>query len=167
MKYAVFLDFDGVLTTARTGFADAKCNGYTMWSRFDPVAIDFLNKIHLTFEDVKFVWITSWRPATIDPSNMDLHFAYTMFRNAGFLGEFADQWRVNPENTISRIDRALEIKDWIDKNPIIDYLIFDDCDYKFNEILGKKRLIRTDPNDGITYKNMQYAWNICGQWYRK
>ena len=43
-KYLVFLDIDGVFTSSRVHYAHNA--SYDMWHRFDPVAIDFMNKIH-------------------------------------------------------------------------------------------------------------------------
>ena len=53
-KYLVFLDIDGVFTSSRVHYAHNAV--YKMWHRFDPVAVDFMNKIHDKYP-VEFVLI--------------------------------------------------------------------------------------------------------------
>ena len=45
-KYLVFLDIDGVFTSSRVHAAHNA--SYDSWHLFDPVAIDFMNRIHDT-----------------------------------------------------------------------------------------------------------------------
>lgn len=129
--YYVFVDFDGVLTSSRVAFAQPQ-DSYPMWSTFDPVVMEFFNKIHNTFEDVEFVWTTSWRN-NIENNYMTEHWAYSMWYNAGFRGNFAKQWRVNDENDSSLYgSRALEVKQYLEKFPADDFVVFDDTNYNYN-----------------------------------
>jgi hypothetical protein len=48
-----------------------------------------------------------------------------------------------------------------------DFIIFDDTLYEFNEVLGKKRLIRTDSRDGMLSKHMLNAMSLVGNWEKK
>lgn len=168
-KYIVFVDFDGVLTTARQHFAQpTPPQSYEIWATFDPVTMEFFNKIHNTFEDVKFVWTTSWRNNVVEGLMLN-HILYSMWYNAGFRGHFGEPWRVNPDCVTSLYSlRATEIADYLEKyTDCDDYIIFDDTDYNFNNVLQKKRFIKTDPDNGLLFKQMKNAWSIMGQWERK
>lgn len=171
MKYLVFVDFDGVLTTSRVHFAQYTYKEkYPMWAKFDPVVVDFFNKIHLTFEDVSFVWTTTWRNGMTDyKTPMAGHWAQAMWDNAGFLGKFGSPWRVNPDEHIPLNQRAREIKHYLETygEETKDYIIFDDTDYGFNRELDKRRFVQTHPSEGMRYKDMKDAWAITGMWDKK
>lgn len=168
MKYIVFVDFDGVLTSTRQYLAHYK-PAYKMWATFDPVAIEFFNRIHYTYDDVSFVWTTSWRNY-VNVGDISKHNLYSMWYNAGFRGKFGDPWKVNPDDqrdlNLNHAARAEEIKHYLENfaPDCKDYLIFDDNDYDFNRILSKKRFIKTDPDNGILYKHMKNALSIMGTW---
>ena len=85
MKYLVFVDFDGVLTTTRQSLAQHNA-GYEYMSVFDPIAIEFFNRIHHTYADVSFVWSTSWRNHVPPNAGSIEHIVYSMWYNAGFRG---------------------------------------------------------------------------------
>ena len=55
-KYLVFLDIDGVFTSSRVHYAHNAV--FNIWHRFDPVAVDFMNKIHDKYP-VEFVLIST------------------------------------------------------------------------------------------------------------
>jgi hypothetical protein len=166
-EYIIFVDFDGVLTSTRVHFTQ-QIDSYHVWAQFDPIAIKFFNKIHRAF-DVTFVWTTTWRnDVPLDNKHVQ-HIAYSQWYNAGFEGYFGTPWKVNPNDDLNYQDRAGEVKHYLETyaKDVKDYLIFDDTNYGFNEKLGKKRLILTDPNNGLLYKHMQRAWAIMGEWNRK
>lgn len=170
MKYAVFLDFDGVLTTGRVDFANngRKDRNNPMWHKFDPVAVDFLNRIHDTFEGVRFVWTTTWRTDQNFCNDFVALWAATMFANAGFRGLFAEEPLVNGNHdTTLYKDRGREIQDYLDLFQPRDYLVFDDDrNYDFT-MLPRKRVVYTDPLNGMLLEHMKYAWGIVGNWDRK
>lgn len=169
MKYLIFLDFDGVLTSERMEFGHGGDSDYQMMTRFDPNAIAFLNRIHEKYEDVHFVWSTTWRNGMENDNLMNQHWAYTMFNNAGFRGNFGKPWKVNPDDLIKHSDRAEEIKDYLEAYAPHhkDYMIIDDTDYGFNDILAKKRFVKTDPDNGMLLRHMKNAWALTGTWDRK
>jgi hypothetical protein len=168
--YLVFVDFDGVLTSTRVHMAQPE-DSYPLWSTFDPIVMEFFNKIHNRY-DVEFVWTTTWRN-NLEDAGLLTHVLYSMWYNAGFRGHFADPWRVNPEKRrdglVNTAARAEEIKDYLENYApdCKDYLIFDDSDYNFDKVLGKKRLVLTDPHNGMLYKHMAKALSIMGEWDRK
>lgn len=167
MKYLIFVDFDGVLTSKRVHFTQPT-DSYQIWSTFDPVVMEFFNKIHNTYDDVSFVWTTTWRN-NLQESGVLEHILYSMWYNAGFRGRFGTPWRVNPDNTMNTSDRAHEIKDYLEKYATThkDFVIFDDSNYRFNDILGVKRFVQTSPDDGMLFKHMRNAWSLMGNWDKK
>lgn len=65
--------------------------------------------------------------------------------------------------------RAEEIADYLINFGINtkDYLILDDSDYGFNDVLGRKRFIRTSSTDGMLFSHMKDVWSLIGAWNRK
>ncbi|PHS22209.1 MAG: hypothetical protein COA84_13650 [Robiginitomaculum sp.] len=170
MKYLVFVDIDGVLTSNRAEFSDGLKG--RLWSKFDPIAIDFFNRIHDTFHEVEFVMISTWRNYIKYDDSMMRLWMETSFRNSGFRGEFSyPYWKVNPleDRELYQKERAYEIKHYLKEyaQECKDYIIFDDSDFKFEEVLGKKRLVKTDCDNGMLFKHMRNAWSIMGMWDRK
>ena len=169
-KYLVFLDIDGVFTSSRVHYAHAA--SYHMWHRFDPVAIDFMNRIHDTYP-VEFVLISTWKNHLRNDDTQVEHWIRAAFGNSGFRGQFADLWKTDPDNLwVNKprpYDRSHEIRDYLEAYgaDILDYIIFDDNDYNFERVLGKKRLVRTDHENGLLHKHMQRAQSIIGQWDKK
>lgn len=169
-KYLVFLDIDGVFTSSRVHTAH---NGeYKMWARFDPVAVDFMNKIHDTYP-VEFVLISTWKTGLKTDDRMTAHWIESAFANSGFRGVFSYLWKTDPDNLGNNkpwpYNRAHEIKDYLAEygEGVLDFIIFDDNDYKFADVLGKKRLVLTDPNNGLLHKHMLNALSIMGTWTTK
>ncbi len=162
-QYLVFLDIDGVFTSSRIELA---YNYNEIWSSFDHNAVQFMNRIAtLPNIDVKFVVSSTWRNEFVEevPSIIP-HWALATFRSSGFRGNFADPWKTN--NHSGYFNRASEISEYIktyDKD-VKDYLIFDDTDYNFNNVLERKRFIKTDSHDGLLYKHMIKALTIIGEW---
>jgi hypothetical protein len=140
-----------------------------MWSRFDPVAVSFLNKLHDNVDDLSFVWTTSWRLDMPD-NDMTLHWAYTMFHNAGFRGKFGKPFRTEKLNEGNYFNsRSYEVLDYLKKygNDTKDFMVLDDEDYHFDELLSKKRFVKTDPVNGMLYKHMEKAWSLVGSWDKR
>ena len=169
-KYLVFLDIDGVFTSSRVHYAHNAT--YEMWHRFDPVAVDFMNKIHDRYP-VEFVLMSTWKNYLHSDQHSVEHWIRAAFGNSGFRGDFAVPWKTDPDNIIwtraGLNDRAHEVLEYLDKHgqDIEDYILFDDNSYQFDKVLGKKRLVRTDPENGLLYKHMTKAQSIMGQWDKK
>jgi hypothetical protein len=168
IKYLVFLDIDGVFTSSRIQYASA--NPLDVWNKFDPTAIEFMNKIHDKVDSVYFVLISTWKDHLKTDDAIICHWVTSSFRNAGFRGEFYEPWKTNPDNIYrSKETRAHEIKAYLETyaSAAKDYIIFDDNDYEFDKVLGKKRWIRTDPENGLLFKHMKNAMSIIGTWEPK
>lgn len=166
-KYIVFLDIDGVLTSQRAQYASA--NPTDMWNVFDSVAVSFLNKIHDKFEDVYFVLVSTWKNYLRTDDQMIFHWMQSSFRNAGFRGEFWEPWKTNPDNLTKYPSRAHEMKDYMEMYTpdLVDYIVIDDNDYGFEEVLRKKRHIKTDPINGMLLRHMHDAMSLMGTWKEK
>lgn len=166
-KYAVFVDIDGVLTSWRVHFAHNA--SYKMWARFDPVAIDFFNKIHDEY-NVEFIITSTWKNFVKENDMTIYHWMQSAFANSGFRGKFANPWKTNDINEAKNyMERGNEIKDYIDKygEKYSDFIIFDDTPSNINEFFPC-RFIQTDPNNGITWENMIEAYDdIINFWEKK
>ena len=166
IKYLVFLDIDGVFTSTRVQYASA--NSTDMWNKFDPTAVEFMNKIHDRVDGVYIMLISTWKDHLDTDGVMIEHWVTSSFRNAGFRGEFNNPWKTNPDNIYtSKETRAHEIRDYLEGRDIKDYIIFDDNDYDFDTILGKRRHIKTDSENGLLFKHMKNAMSIIGEWESK
>jgi hypothetical protein len=168
-KYLVFLDIDGVFTSARVNIAHNA--SYEMWHRFDPVAIDFMNKIH-DMHEVEFVLMSTWKNY-IDVSSFQVeHWIKAAFGNSGFKGQFAAPWKTDPkESWINNAGmmRGDEVRMYLDEygTDVDDFIMFDDNRYNFKEALGKNRLVWTDSDDGLLFKHMRIAQSMMGTWDKK
>lgn len=168
-KYLVFLDVDGVFTSSRVHYAHNA--SYEMWHRFDPVAVDFMNRIHDRYP-VEFVLMSTWKNYIDVKSHMMEHWVRAAFGNSGFRGQLATPWKTDPDELwINRknFDRGDEVKEYLNVygQDAEDFILFDDNTYNFNSALGVKRLIRTDHENGLLYKHMLHAQSIMGQWHER
>lgn len=167
-KYLVFLDIDGVFTSSRVHYAHNAT--YEMWARFDPVAVDFMNKIHDRYP-VEFVLMSTWKKNLKVDDMIVLHWIQSAFANSGFRGVLANPWKtdVKDESYLNRWDRAHEVLYYLDEYglDVEDYILFDDNAYQFNKVLPKNRLIQTDPENGLLFKHMKNAQSIMGVWKEK
>jgi hypothetical protein len=168
-KYLVFLDIDGVFTSQRVNYAHNA--SYEMWHKFDPVAVDFMNKIHDTYS-VEFVLMSTWKNY-IDASSTQIeHWVKSAFGNSGFRGTIASPWKTDPDETWinnSGLQRGDEVRMYLEDygEDVADFILFDDNRYNFKEALGKNRLVWTDPENGLLIKHMQNAQSMMGAWDKK
>jgi hypothetical protein len=170
VKYLIFLDIDGVFTSARVHLAQNA--NFDIWHKFDPIAIEFMNKIHDTY-DVEFVLISTWKNQLRNDDEAISHWIKAAFGNSGFRGKFHRMWKTDPDNLwINKprpYERSHEIRDFMEEyeTNVEDYIIFDDNDYDFKSVLGKSRLVRTDTDNGLLYKHMLNALSMMGTWRKK
>lgn len=167
-KYLVFLDIDGVFTSARVNSAHNA--SYDMWHRFDPVAVDFMNRIHDTYA-VEFVVMSTWKNYIDATSNQVEHWVRAAFGNSGFRGQFAKPWKTDPKESwinLPGMDRGDEVRMYLQDYAadVEDFILFDDNAYNFESALGKRRLVRTDPDNGLLHKHMLNALSLMGTWQK-
>lgn len=159
-KYAIFIDIDGVMTSWRVHFAHNA--NYKIWSRFDPVAIDFFNKIHDEY-NVEFIVISTWKnKIKKDNDSIIYHWMQSAFANSGFRGIMANPWYTQEFGIVeNQIKRGDEIKKYLSVygEKYADFIIFDDARSNINEIIQPNRLIRTDPTNGIMWEHMIEAYD--------
>lgn len=169
-KYLVFLDIDGVFTSARVNLAHNA--SYEMWHRFDPVAVDFMNKIHDRYP-VEFVLMSTWKNNLRSDDNNIEHWVRAAFGNSGFRGQLATPWKTDPDNIIwhrkGANDRAHEVKEYLELygQDVKDFILFDDNRYRFKEVLGVNRLVHTDHENGLLHKHMLNALSLMGTWQKR
>lgn len=169
-KYLVFLDIDGVFTSSRVHTTYS--GDYEMWCKFDSVAVDFMNWIHDTYP-VQFVLMSTWKNYLKSDDMNIKHWVQSSFANAGFRGTLGSPWKTDPDNLVwmrtGANDRAHEIKDYLENfgPSVADFILFDDNRYRFDEILGIKRLVHTDHENGLLYKHMLNAKSIMGTWEKR
>lgn len=162
-RYAVFLDIDGVFTTARQHLAAGQEG--EMWSHFDPVVCQFLNKID-SWYDIDWVLMSTWVVGLNQANPTIYHWVMSTFRNAGFNGRFPyPNWKT--EDPVYPQTRAHSVKEYLELQKYDDFLVIDDNDYNFNNILGRKRFIKTDPRDGMRAKDFEKILSLTGMWRKK
>lgn len=168
-KYLVFLDVDGVFTSSRVH--NAHGSAAEMWTRFDPIAVDFMNKIYDRYP-VEFVIMSTWKNFLVTENHSTTHLMEAVFRSAGFRGKFASPWKTDPDNVMlfnRTLDRGDEVQHYLTNygQDIVDFILFDDNRYNFDRALGKKRLVQTDHENGLLYKHMLNAQSLMGTWHEK
>ena len=141
----IFLDFDGVLTSARIHVA---YGGGDIWRVFDPAAIRFLSSL----SDVEFVISSTWR--LLFERQDFIH----MFAAAGWNVNLHQIWCTPHPSTISITDenqalgsRAREILAWIENHlGERDFIVIDDDRGTFP---ADWKVVQTDPAEGMLWQH--------------
>lgn len=129
----IFLDIDGVLTSARTG-----------WMNWDIYATTFLKWVCVK-ADVKIVISSTWR------CNRNRQFFVDIFGEEVIHEDWKTPW--NLMNLEIRC-RGHEIQLWLNQHPEIDkYLIIDDDSDMLEEQLSN--LLLTNTYNGIQFEDME------------
>ena len=161
MTNIIFLDIDGVLTSDRVHRARNEIYKDEMncfLTQFDPVAIEFFNKIS-SKHDISFCLISTWKN-NLGIAYMIPHWIDTCFYNAGFRGKFLNELKTEDEHEHSR-SRGIELlmEDYPDSN----YIIIDDCDFDWTDH-QRERWVMTDPDNGILLTHMKQIENLIKDW---
>lgn len=169
-RYVVFLDIDGVFTSTRVHLAK-DVESSAMWDTFDPIAVDVLNSLDRNHY-VDFVLMTTWVEGLKNSDKTMYHWVTAAFRNAGFRGNFPfPGWKVNPADKPQTWEnnRAHWVKDYLAAERLTydDFMVIDDTDYKFNDVLGKKRFVQPDGHDGLLTKHIKNIRSLTGTWEKK
>lgn len=137
MSKIIFLDFDGVLCTARQCVASGERG---VIAGLDPVALRFLDRI-CGKHDIKVVISSTWRQGGNAREFYQLFCAASCIDLACALHQ---NWRTE---SLKNCVRGEEIEKWLSENPCDGYLILDDdtdmLDYQ------KPFFVRTDPRNGM------------------
>lgn len=136
----IFLDIDGVLTSARLHLATQKQG---VWTAFDPATVIFLEKV-LAKWPAKLIISSSWRH--IYP----MHEFHMLFGTSNAANYLHQNWCTGSDGS----RRADEIADWLSNHGGTDYnyLILDDEDHGFTDE-QKNHWIRTDPDNGMLFEH--------------
>ena len=139
MSNYIFLDIDGVLTSARLHVATRKTG---VWSAFDPVAVSFLEKLVVKWP-AEIIISSTWRNLfTKDQFNM-------LFGNSNLANYFHQVWKT----PILGGARGLDINAWLSAHGGKEavYIILDDNSDFLPE--QKHRLVQTDAEEGMLSKH--------------
>ena len=161
----IFLDFDGVITTLKSG-----------WS-IDPEKIDLLKKI-IDATDAKIVVSSSWRRGTLEGTIKELSggidcngnsksfpFCDRIIGVTARIGGFRYNDEVNEDGRKPTVDipRGVEIQDWLENTDydVESYVILDDdSDMLYWQ---KDNFVKTDTYLGLNENNVNEAINILNK----
>lgn len=154
-RIILFLDFDGVLTSLRVE-KSLPCDP-KMWSKFDPVAISFLNKVCDRYP-VDIVVCSTWRKF------FPLHSLQHMLWAAGLHHEIVN---VTPDFIVDKAESIASYLKDLRERPL--FVVLDD-DPLYEKVLShgisceQRQFIETDANDGILTKNMRDMCDLLDVW---
>lgn len=146
-KPVIFLDIDGVFTSSRIQRAYGDRG---LWSRFDPVAVEFFNRIS---KDVIFVISSTWRK---DYNTRD-EFQEFVFDHNGFDGILHDDWRTTTDYLGIGKKRGDEVDEWLSRHPEITKFI---CVDDGSDFLSHQKLVKTDAVNGLMFEEMQEIFDF-------
>lgn len=143
----IFLDIDGVLCTKRAHIAQRRFKTEWHMTAFDREAVGLLNAIHEHDpENTRYVLSSTWR------THYDQIFMENHLRSFGWTGVFHSDWKtVNllRDPSAHQSFRGNEVKEWLDRNEHITYVIFDDgTDFLESQ---QENFINTRHDYGISY----------------
>lgn len=152
MSKIIFLDFDGVLCTARQCVASGERG---VIAGLDPVALRFLDRI-CGEHDIKIVISSTWR----EIGERRRRTFYEIFAAASCISlakSIHEKWKTPtlPDGT-----RGHEIEKWLSENECEGYLILDDdpdmLEYQ------KPFFVNTDSHNGILFEHYRQALKVLG-----
>lgn len=144
----IFLDIDGVLTSARTWYALDRHYGGMIWRSIDPVAVGMVNGFCQDY-NYKIVISSTWRKhpdcwndLTKGGLNMNL---------------IHQDWRTPIDNSWMR---GYQIRDWLKRNNMLDtkYIILDDDQDFLPE--QKPRHVLTNAENGLMMDDYRKMRNL-------
>lgn len=132
----IFIDIDGVFTSARTG-----------WYNFDIYAVNFIRWV-CEKSNSKLVVSSTWR------KNHNYNFFASIFGEEYLHKHFrtTSLRTIYNDYDISKFRRGLEIDCWLKLHNVNQYLILDDDSDMLDE--QKSNFIKTDTMDGLSFENM-------------
>lgn len=137
----IFLDIDGVLRTHKSDLEHATILNQEIPIRvydrkFDPKAVNNINYIsHYT--NAKIVISSTWR------NNFTIQELKEIFRDNGIRTEVIDKTEIG-------LTRGEEIREWLDRNEVTNYVVIDDQVKDIINWVEKDKVIHVNPQEGFT-----------------
>lgn len=150
MSKVIFLDFDGVLCTARQCVASGERG---VIAGLDPVALRFLDRI-CAKHDIKVVISSTWRQGGNAREFYQLFCAASCIDLASAIHK---NWRTD---SIQGCTRGQEIEKWLSENECDGYLILDD-DTDMLEY-QKPFFVNTDCRNGMLFDHYVQCLKVLG-----
>jgi hypothetical protein len=147
MKNYIFLDIDGVLTSARLHVATRKRG---VWSAFDPVAVAFLEKV-----------VRAWPAEIIVSSTWRNLFDASQFQHLLGCSDLANFFHQVWKTPILGRARGLEVNAWLTEHggKEYTYIILDDNSDFLPEQMS--RLVQTDAENGMLAEHYTKILNMA------
>lgn len=159
----IFLDFDGVLTSARASVMDMDT---AVTNAMDPIALKMLSMLISDF-DCRIVLTTSW--AMYSDYSKDKNKFTDLFRVLGYskiANSIHKDWRViedyNKAQSLSRNPRSLAIDEWLNCHSPINFIILDDDMIAENEY-QLEHIVNTDQMNGMLFNHYLKAREILNK----
>lgn len=150
----IFLDIDGVLNSRRTAVALGDFGRPSHLDRgecplFDPIAVRLL-QILTERSGAVIVWTSTWRIGK-DPQLLADAFAkHYNWQGAKVIGS----------TPVRHGKRGDEIKEWLERNPVENYVILDDDSDMLPEQMSN--FVKVPFATGLTFENILDAAEILG-----
>jgi len=141
----VFLDMDGVLSTARA-FAAQQHKEFPD-CQIDPIAVQYINLL-CEYAEAEVVISSTWRLGRTRDE-----FIALLNRN-GFTGKLHEDWRTKQLPSSFRGD---EVEEWLHRNPGVNVHVILDDDSDFYD---HQPLVKTNSLDGIMQDDLRKALEI-------
>jgi hypothetical protein len=151
---AVFLDIDGCLRHEdffKNNILEQTADHTDGLLKFDKRSMKNLNHI-IQKTGAKVVISSSWR------FGWQLEELQRLFNYNGFCGEIIGTTPIYLESYTHQISRGKEISDWLNKNPVENYCIIDDCNDMLEEQIS--HFVFVDDKHGITEEDAEKAIQI-------
>jgi hypothetical protein len=137
----IFLDIDGVLRTHKSDLENSILLNQEIPIRvydrkFDSKAVSNINYItHYT--NAKIVVSSTWR------NNFTLQELKQIFKDRGITTDIIDKTEIG-------LTRGEEIREWLDRNEVTNYVVIDDQVKDIINWVDNRRVIHVNPQEGFT-----------------
>ena len=137
----IFLDIDGVLRTHKSDLEHSIISGKNIPTKvfdrkFDSKSVNNINYI-IHYTGAKIVVSATWR------NNFSIEELKIIFKDRGINGDVIDKTEVG-------LTRGEEIRDWLDRNEINNYVVIDDQVKDIVDWVDKNKVVEVNPQEGFT-----------------
>lgn len=146
----IFLDIDGVLNSRSRWQECKEVKPKDSTARFDPLAMWRMKQL-VTTTGAKIVISSSWRHI------------FPIQEIAGFLWRYGIPREAVIGKTARIGRRGHEIRNWLNKYPVENYVIIDDDPDAGSGGVDRSRVVKTDWETGFLADHMFQAQNLLGK----